>query len=74
MILTRRHGWILVGLAVWNVVIWVRFIVALSNDDSGRPTAFFVAHGVLIVVNLLIAALLATWGWRVLRKPVENPV
>jgi hypothetical protein len=65
--LERKHAWVLIAIAVWTVVIWVRFIFALANDDSGRPVAFFVAHGILIVINFLIATLLAAWGYRVLK-------
>lgn len=67
MRLTRKHGWILAAIAVWNVLTYARFTKALVDDDSGRPTGYFVAHGILIVVNVLVAALLGSWAWRVLR-------
>lgn len=62
--LTRRHAWILFAIAAWNVVIWATFIKNLL-EDSGRPTGFYVAHTVLIVVDLLIAVVLALLGLRI---------
>jgi hypothetical protein len=61
--LERKHALILIGIAVWNVVTYLRFIKALA-DTEGRPTGYYVAHTILIIVNLLIAALLGTWGVR----------
>ena len=63
MKLERKHALILLAIAVWNVVTYVRFIKALL-DTEGRPTGYYVAHTILIIVNLLIAALLGTWGVR----------
>jgi hypothetical protein len=61
--LERKHALILIGIAVWNVVTYATFIKNLAGTE-GRPTGYYVAHTVLIVVNLLIAVLLATWGYR----------
>jgi hypothetical protein len=61
--LERKHAIVLIGIAVWNVVTYVTFIKNLAGT-SGRPTGYYIAHTVLIVVNLLIAALLGTWGVR----------
>lgn len=66
MVFERKHAVFLLVVAVWNVAIWARFIVALTGTD-GRPTGYYVAHAVLIVVNFLIAAVLGTWGWKALR-------
>ena len=63
MKLERKHALVLLGIAVWNVVTYVTFIKNLAATE-GRPTGYYVAHTVLIVVNLLIAVLLATWGVR----------
>jgi hypothetical protein len=54
---------LLVGVAVWNVVTWATFARNLSQTE-GRSTGFYVAHTVLIVVNLVIAAVLGTLGFR----------
>ena len=49
------------------MLTYARFTKALVDTEEDRPTAYFVAHGVLIVVNLLIAVVLGTWGWKALR-------
>ena len=64
---TRRHGWLLLAIAAWNVVTYGVFIRNLAATKD-RPTAFYVAHTVLIVVNLAIAAVLAVLGVRALRS------
>ena len=67
MKLERKHAWVLVAVAVWNVVTYAQFTKALVQTEEERPTGYFVAHGVLIVVNLVIAAVLGTWGVKALR-------
>ncbi len=62
--LSRRYAWLLFAIAAWNVVIWVTFIKNLVGDD-GRSTGFYVAHSVLIVVDLAIAMVLAILGLRI---------
>ncbi len=66
MKLTRTHGWLLIAIATWNVVTYVTFVKNLAATE-GRPTGYYVAHTALIVVNLAIAAVLATLGVRALR-------
>lgn len=66
MKLGRKHALVLVGIAVWNVVTYGVFIKNLAGTE-GRPTGYYVAHTVLIIVNLLIAVLLGTWGYRALK-------
>ena len=56
----------LLGVAAWNVVTYATFIRNLAATE-GRPTGFYVAHTVLIVVNLGIAVVLAVLGWRAWR-------
>ena len=68
MKLERKHGLVLMGIAVWNVVTYAQFTKALVQTEEDRPTGYFVAHGVLIVVNVLIAGVLGTWALRVLRS------
>ena len=67
----RKHAVLLLAVAVWNVVTFGQFARNLwSAYESGedRATGYWVAHTVLIVVNFLIAALLGTLGWKVLRR------
>ena len=63
MKLERKHAVALLAIAAWNVITYLRFIKALM-DTEGRPTGYYVAHTILVIVNLLIAALLGTWGVR----------
>ena len=63
----RKHALVLIAVAVWNVVTYAQFTKALVQTEEDRPTGYFVAHGILIVVNLVIAAVLARLGlqaWR----------
>lgn len=59
----RKHAVVLLAVAVWNVVIWSRFIKVLV-DATDKPTGYYVAHTILIIGNFIIAAVLATWGWQ----------
>jgi ABC-type Na+ efflux pump permease subunit len=66
----RKHAWLLVGVAAWMVVTWLMFAKNLGEayaDGEDRPSGYWVAHSVLIVVNLVIAAVLARLGLRALR-------
>jgi hypothetical protein len=65
--LERKHALVLVAIAVWNVLTYARFTKALVQTEEDRPTGYYVAHGVLIVVNMLIAVVLGRWGFRALR-------
>jgi hypothetical protein len=76
MRLERRHGWLLLGIAAWNVVIWLTFaknLYAAHADGEDRATGYWVAHSVLIVVDLIIAVVLTRLGLRLLksREPTE---
>lgn len=62
--LSRRYAWLFFAIALWNLVVWATFIKNLAADH-GRPTGFYVAHTVLIVVDLLIAVVLALIGARI---------
>jgi hypothetical protein len=64
--LERRHGLVLLGIAAWNVITYATFIRNLARTED-RPTGYYVAHGVLIVVNLAIAGILGRWGYRTLQ-------
>jgi hypothetical protein len=49
------------------VLTYAQFTKALVQTEEDRPTGYFVAHGVLIVVNMAIAAVLGSWGVKALR-------
>jgi hypothetical protein len=60
---------VLAAIAVWNVLTYATFAVNLAGAQ-GRPTGYYVAHVVLIVVNVAIAVLLGSWAvraWRATR-------
>jgi hypothetical protein len=70
MKLERKHGWLLVGVAVWNVVIWITFAKNLSQAHASgedRPAGYWIAHTVLIVVDLVIGGVLGSLGVKALR-------
>lgn len=68
----RKHALFLLGVAVWNVLTYATFIKNLAKTE-GRPTGYYVAHAVLIVVNLGIAAVLGTWGAKALKASRTQP-
>ena len=66
----RKHAWLLIGVAAWMVVTWLMFARNLGEayaDGEDRPSGYWVAHSMLIVVNLVIAAVLARLGLRALK-------
>ncbi|GAA1609353.1 MULTISPECIES: SCO4848 family membrane protein [Kribbella] len=67
MKLERKHAFVLLGIAAWNVITYARFIKALM-DTEDRPTGYYVAHTILIIVNFAIAALLGAWGVRAYKE------
>ena len=67
MKLERKHAVVLLLVAVWNVLTYARFTKALVDTQEDRPTAYYVAHSILIVVNVVIAAVLGRWGWQALK-------
>ena len=75
MTLNRKHAVLFLGLAAWNVLTWSTFaknLAAAHARGEDRPTGYWVAHTVLIVLNLLVAAVLARLGgqaWRATRAP-----
>lgn len=74
----RKHAVLLLAVAVWNVVTFGQFARTLWSayaDGQDRATGYWVAHSVLIVVNVAIAVLLGALGWRALRAtrhPAES--
>ncbi|CUR60288.1 conserved exported hypothetical protein [metagenome] len=67
----RKHAWLLIGVAVWNFFIWATFAKNLASAHSSgedRPTGYWVAHSVLIVVNVIIGGVLARLGVKALRS------
>jgi hypothetical protein len=71
--LERKHAVVLLLVATWNVLTYARFTKALVDTQEDRPTGYYVAHSILIVVNLVIAAVLGRWGWRALKVSRQEP-
>lgn len=69
----RKHALVLLTVAVWNVVTYAQFTKALINTEEDRATGYYVAHSVLIVVNVIIAAVLGRWGWQALKASKAAP-
>ncbi|QBR92097.1 SCO4848 family membrane protein [Nocardioides euryhalodurans] len=68
----RRHGVLLLAVAVWNVLtfgMFTRNLYAAYAAGEDRATGYWVAHSVLIVVNFAIAGVLGRLGWKALRAP-----
>ena len=54
------------ALAVFMVFEW---LMLAKNLADGHPTAFYVIHYLLIVLNVVLAGVLATIGWRAWKTP-----
>ena len=66
--LERKHAVLFLALTAWNVFIWSTFaknLAAAHARGEDRPTGYWVAHSVLIVVNLLVAVVLGRLGVKV---------
>lgn len=71
MQMQRKHGLFLLGLAAWNFLTWGMFtknLYAAHASGEDRPAGYWIAHTVLIVVNLLLGGVFAAWGAKVLRS------
>ena len=71
MTLTRRHAVLFLAIAAWNVLSYANFaknLLEAYSSGEDRPTGYYVAHIVLIVVNLLIAVVLGRLGIRAWRS------
>jgi len=66
----RKHAVLLLAVAAWNVLTYAMFaknLAAAHQSGEDRPTGYWVAHTVLIVVNVAIAGLLGRLGLRAWR-------
>lgn len=73
MKLERKHALVLLAVAVWNVLTYAQFTKALITTEEDRPTGYYVAHAVLIVVNVVIAVVLGRWGWQAWKVSKDAP-
>jgi hypothetical protein len=78
--ITRKHAVLFLAIAVWNVLSYASFaknLLEAYSSGEDRPTGYYVAHIVLIVVNLLIAVVLGRLGiraWRAAAPAQRDPV
>lgn len=71
MKLERKHAVLFLLISLWNVVSYANFtknLLSAYQRGEDRPTGYWVAHTVLIVVNFAIAGLLARLGVKALRS------
>ncbi|MFG2077370.1 SCO4848 family membrane protein [Nonomuraea maritima] len=64
--MSRKLAGFLIVLGVFMIFEWVNLGFNLAD---GHPTAFYVVHGILIVVNVVLGVVLGMIGWRGLRAP-----
>ena len=71
MQIQRKHGLFLLGVAVWNFITWGMFtknLYAAHASGEDRPAGYWIAHTVLIVINLILGGVFAAWGAKVFRS------
>lgn len=71
MQMSRKIAGFLVALAAFMIFEWISLGFNLAD---GHPTAFYVVHGVLIAVNLVLAVVLGVIGLRGLVKRPKRPL
>ncbi|MEV4105486.1 hypothetical protein AB0J42_35025 [Nonomuraea sp. NPDC049649] len=62
--MSRKIAGFLVALGAFMVIEWINLGFNLRD---GHETSFYVVHGVLIVVNVVLGIVLGVIGWRGLR-------
>ncbi|GAA3718857.1 hypothetical protein GCM10022224_100800 [Nonomuraea antimicrobica] len=63
--MSRKIAGFLIILGAFMIFEWVNLGFNLAD---GHPTSFYVVHGILIAVNVVLAVVLAIIGWRGLRE------
>ncbi|MFI7056023.1 SCO4848 family membrane protein [Streptosporangium canum] len=69
--MSRKIAGFLVALAAFMIFEWISLGFNLAD---GHPTAFYVVHGILIAVNLVLAVVLGMIGLRGLVKRPKRPL
>ncbi|ACZ84264.1 SCO4848 family membrane protein [Streptosporangium roseum] len=70
MQMSRKIAGFLVALAAFMIFEWVNLGFNLAD---GHPTAFYVVHGILVAVNIILAIVLGVIGLRGLVKRPQGP-
>ncbi|MET8005829.1 SCO4848 family membrane protein [Nonomuraea glycinis] len=63
--MSRKIAGFLIALGVFMVFEWINLGFNLAD---GHATGFYVVHGILIAVNIILAAVLMIIGVRGLRR------
>lgn len=77
MKMQRKHAVLFLAIAAWNVFTYATFtknLAAAHAQGEDRPAGYWIAHSVLIVVNLVIAGVLGRLGvraWRATGEPAR---
>jgi hypothetical protein len=66
MKISRRSAGFVLGLAAFMIFEWLMLAKNLGSGPA-RPTAFYVVHGILVAVNVVLAIVLGIIGWRAWR-------
>ncbi|MFF4619909.1 SCO4848 family membrane protein [Nonomuraea jabiensis] len=69
--MSRKIAGFLIILGAFMIFEWVNLGFNLAD---GHPTSFYVVHGILIAVNIILAVVLGIIGWRGLRGSREKGV
>lgn len=69
MQMSRKIAGFLIGLAVFMIFEWINLGFNLAD---GHPTSFYVVHGILIAVNLVLAFVLGGIGLAGLRGSAQR--
>ncbi|TMR98108.1 hypothetical protein EJK15_14550 [Nonomuraea basaltis] len=64
MAMSRKIAGFLIIVGAFMIFEWVNLGFNLAD---GHPTSFYVVHGILIAVNIILAVVLGTIGWRALK-------
>jgi hypothetical protein len=70
MQITRKIAVFLIGLAAFMIFEWITLGFNLAD---GHPTSFYVVHGILIAVNIVLAIALGAIGLRGLAQRAQRP-
>ncbi|MFE6510586.1 SCO4848 family membrane protein [Nocardioides sp. NPDC057767] len=66
MKLEKTEGALLLVIGIWTIAIWTNFgrnlVKTATDPEQTRPKPYYVAHAVLVVVDVLLGGLLVKLG------------
>ncbi|MFI6293196.1 SCO4848 family membrane protein [Nonomuraea sp. NPDC050790] len=63
--MSRKIAGFLVALGAFMIFEWINLGFNLAD---GHKTSFYVVHGILIAVNVVLAVIVGIIGWKGLRR------